>query len=111
MRKRVQFAGNSTSSPDNPKGHIRVLPTYDEPTAGLINRFHCWIDLIRQLQCCVAQCDRDSPSTIHRTADRIVFHAKVSAVGGTVSETDTTDNPLIRQFLLAVWKGPIQVVH
>jgi phospholipid/cholesterol/gamma-HCH transport system ATP-binding protein len=50
-------------------------------------------------------------STIRRTADRVVFlfNGKVQWQGN-ISEIDTTDNPLVRQFFSASVKGPIQVV-
>jgi len=50
-------------------------------------------------------------STIRRTTDRVVFLYKGKVQWqGKVSEIDTTDNPLIRQFFSASITGPIQVV-
>lgn len=117
MRKRVSFARAITSNPDNPKDTSSVL-LYDEPTAGLDPIASTVIeDLIRQLQCTQGICSTyaivtHQESTIRRTADRIVFlyQGKVQWEG-TVDETSTTDNPLIRQFFTGSVVGPIQVVH
>ena len=74
-------------------------------------------DLIRQLQCTQGICGTyaivtHQDSTIRRTADRIVFlyQGKVQWEG-TVSDIDTTNNPLIRQFFSGSVKGPIHVIH
>jgi phospholipid/cholesterol/gamma-HCH transport system ATP-binding protein len=50
-------------------------------------------------------------STIRRTADRIVFlyQGKVQWEG-TVSDIDTVENPLVRQFFTGSVTGPIQLV-
>jgi phospholipid/cholesterol/gamma-HCH transport system ATP-binding protein len=117
MRKRVSFARAITSNPDNPKDTSEVL-LYDEPTAGLDPIASTVIeDLIRQLQCTRGICSTyaivtHQESTIRRTADRIVFlyQGKVQWEG-TVSETSTTDHPMIRQFFSGSVKGPIHVVH
>lgn len=117
MRKRVSFARAITSNPDNPKDTSSVL-LYDEPTAGLDPIASTVIeDLIRQLQCTQGICSTyaivtHQESTIRRTADRIVFlyQGKVQWEG-TVDETSTTDNRLIRQFFTGSVVGPIQVVH
>lgn len=117
MRRRVSFARAIMSNPDNSKETPEVL-LYDEPTAGLDPIASTVIeDLIRQLQCTQGICNTyaivtHQDSTIRRTADRIVFlyQGKVQW-DGSVSEIDTTDHPLIRQFFSGSVKGPIQVVH
>ncbi|KAB8315573.1 ABC transporter ATP-binding protein [Tolypothrix campylonemoides VB511288] len=116
MRKRVSFARAIMSNPDNPKDRPEVL-LYDEPTAGLDPIASTVIeDLIRQLQCTQGICSTyaivtHQHSTIRRTADQIVFlyQGKVQWQG-TVSEIDTTDHPLIRQFISGSVSGPIHVV-
>ncbi|ARV58712.1 ABC transporter ATP-binding protein [Nostocales cyanobacterium HT-58-2] len=116
MRKRVSFARAIMSNPDNPKDTPEVL-LYDEPTAGLDPIASTVIeDLIRSLQCMQGVCSTyaivtHQHSTIRRTADRLVFlyQGKVQWQG-TVDEIDTTDHPLIRQFLSGNVSGPIQVV-
>ncbi|MGH8002693.1 MAG: ABC transporter ATP-binding protein [Brasilonema sp.] len=116
MRKRVSFARAIMSNPDNPKDTPEVL-LYDEPTAGLDPIASTVIeDLIRQLQCIQELCSTyaivtHQQSTIRRTADRLVFlyQGKVQWQG-TASEIDTTDHPLMRQFLSGSVSGPIQVV-
>ncbi|MBW4635114.1 MAG: ABC transporter ATP-binding protein [Iphinoe sp. HA4291-MV1] len=116
MRKRVSFARAIMSNPDNPKDTPDVL-LYDEPTAGLDPIASTVIeDLIRHLQCTQGACSTyaivtHQESTIRRTADRVVFlyQGKVQWQGN-VSEIDTTDHPLIRQFVSGSVSGPIQVV-
>ena len=116
MRKRVSFARAIMSNPDNFQDTPSVL-LYDEPTAGLDPIASTVIeDLIRELQCKEGICSTyaivtHQDSTIRRTADRIIFlyQGKVQWEGN-VSETDTTDNPLIRQFFSGSVQGPIHVV-
>lgn len=115
MRKRVSFARAIMSNPDNPQDASEVL-LYDEPTAGLDPIASTVIeDLIRQLQCTQGICSTyaivtHQDSTIRRTADRIVFlyQGKVQWQGH-VSDIDTTDHPLIKQFTSGSIKGPIHV--
>ena len=115
MRKRVSFARAIMSNPDNPKDNPQVL-LYDEPTAGLDPIASTVIeDLVRQLQCAEGGCGSyvmvtHQESTIRRTADRVVFLYKGKIQWqGKVSEIDTTDNPLVRQFFSASIHGPIHV--
>ncbi len=116
MRKRVSFARAIMSNPDNPKDNPEVL-LYDEPTAGLDPIASTVIeDLVRELQCSERGCGSyvmvtHQQSTIRRTADRVVFLYKGKVQWqGNVSEIDTTDNPLVRQFFSASIAGPIQVI-
>lgn len=116
MRKRVSFARAIMSNPDNPEEGAEVL-LYDEPTAGLDPIASTVIeDLIRDLQNTQGACSTyaivtHQDSTIRRTADRLVFlyQGKVQWQG-TVSELDSTDHPLITQFMSGNVQGPIQVV-
>jgi phospholipid/cholesterol/gamma-HCH transport system ATP-binding protein len=116
MRKRVSFARAIMSNPDRPKDNPEVL-LYDEPTAGLDPIASTVIeDLVRELQCKDRGCGTyvmvtHQQSTIRRTADVVVFLYKGKVQWqGSVSEIDTTDNPLVRQFFSASVTGPIQVV-
>lgn len=116
MRKRVSFARAIMANPENPKDTPQVL-LYDEPTAGLDPIASTVIeDLVRQLQCVEGGCGSyvmvtHQDSTIRRTTDRVLFLFKGKIQWeGSVSEIDTTDNPLIRQFFSASTVGPIQVV-
>jgi phospholipid/cholesterol/gamma-HCH transport system ATP-binding protein len=116
MRKRVSFARAIMSNPEHPEEGPEVV-LYDEPTAGLDPIASTVIeDLIRQLQSTQGACGSyaivtHQDSTIRRTADRIIllYQGKVQWQG-TVSEIDSTDNALIRQFMSGRVSGPIQVV-
>ncbi len=116
MRQRVSFARAIMKNPENPADNPEVL-LYDEPTAGLDPIASTVIeDLIRSLQCTEDGCSSyvivtHQHSTIRRTADRVVFlyQGKVQWQGA-VSEVETTDNPIVRQFFTGNVEGPIQIV-
>jgi phospholipid/cholesterol/gamma-HCH transport system ATP-binding protein len=115
MRKRVSFARAIMANPDDPTATPEVL-LYDEPTAGLDPIASTVIeDLVRQLQRAQEGCSTyvmvtHQQSTIRRTADRVLMlHQGKIQWEGTVYEMETTDNPLIRQFLSGDVSGPIQV--
>ncbi|ERN40766.1 ABC-type transport system ATPase component [Rubidibacter lacunae KORDI 51-2] len=115
MRKRVSFARAVMHDPDNRNSAPSVV-LYDEPTAGLDPIASTVIeDLVRYLQRDVSACSTyvmvsHQESTIRRTGDRILFlYQGKFQWSGSVSELDTTDNPLVRQFLSASVQGPIKV--
>jgi phospholipid/cholesterol/gamma-HCH transport system ATP-binding protein len=116
MRKRVSFARAIMANPDNPQDNPEVL-LYDEPTAGLDPIASTVIeDLVRDLQHTDGGCGTylmvtHQDSTIRRTADRIVFlfQGKVQWEGQ-VSDIDTSENPLVRQFFTGSLNGPIPAV-
>ncbi|MBE9125070.1 MULTISPECIES: ABC transporter ATP-binding protein [unclassified Coleofasciculus] len=116
MRRRVSFARAIMNNPDNPQDNPQVL-LYDEPTAGLDPIASTVIeDLVRQLQDTQGGCGSyvmvtHQDSTIRRTTDRIVFLYKGKVQWqGSVSEIETTENPLVQQFFSASTSGPIQAV-
>jgi phospholipid/cholesterol/gamma-HCH transport system ATP-binding protein len=116
MRKRVSFARAIMDNPENPTDSPEVI-LYDEPTAGLDPIASTVIeDLIRQLQKSQGGCGSyvivtHQNSTIRRTADRLLclYKGKIQWQGK-VSEIDTTDHPIIRQFFSGSVEGPIQVI-
>jgi len=115
MRKRVSFARAIMSNPENSQDNPEVI-LYDEPTAGLDPIASTVIeDLVRSLQQAHGVCGTyvmvtHQESTIRRTADRVLllYRGKVKWTG-TVCELNTTDDPIIRQFLSGSVTGPIEV--
>lgn len=90
---------------------------YDEPTAGLDPIASTVVeDLIRQLQCHESGCNSyvivtHQQSTIRRTADRVLFlYQGKLQWDGPIHDMDTTEHPMIRQFLSGRVEGPIQVL-
>lgn len=116
MRKRVSFARAIMDNPDNPSDNPEVI-LYDEPTAGLDPIASTVIeDLIRELQGLRGGCGSyvivtHQDSTIRRTADRVLFLYQGRAQWqGSISEIDTTDHPIVRQFFSGSVDGPIQAI-
>jgi phospholipid/cholesterol/gamma-HCH transport system ATP-binding protein len=117
MRKRVSFARAIMENPEDPADKSEIL-LYDEPTAGLDPIASTVIeDLIRELQCTTGGCGSyvivtHQDSTIRRTADRIIFLYKGKIQWeGSVSDIDSTPNPIARQFFSGNVEGPIHIVH
>lgn len=116
MRKRVSFARAIMDDPDDPDDDIGLI-LYDEPTAGLDPIASTVIeDLIRELQRSQGGCGSytiitHQHSTIRRTADRVIFlyQGKVQWEGS-VTEIESTDSPIMRQFFSGSLEGPIHVV-
>ena len=116
MRKRVSFARAIVNNPENPENDPEII-LYDEPTAGLDPIAATVIeDLVRRLQCSKTACDTyvmvsHQNSTIRRTGDRLLFlYGSKIQWQGKITEIDTTDNPLIRQFFSGSVEGPIKTI-
>ncbi len=117
MRKRVSFARAIMSNPYHLNSSPDVI-LYDEPTAGLDPIASTVIeDLVKSLQKSDQGCQSyvmvtHQQSTIRRTGDRIVFlyDGKIQWQGK-ITEVDTTENPLVRQFFSASVNGPIKVIN
>jgi phospholipid/cholesterol/gamma-HCH transport system ATP-binding protein len=117
MRKRVSFARAIMSNPENLEESPDLI-LYDEPTAGLDPIASTVVeDLVRYLQKSLNTCNTyvmvtHQNSTIRRTADRVVFlYGGKIQWQGNITEIDTTDNPLVRQFFSASVTGPIKVAY
>lgn len=116
MKKRVSFARAIMSNPENPEDIPEVI-LYDEPTAGLDPIASTVIeDLIRDLQAAHGGCSTyvmvtHQDSTIRRTADRILFlyQGRVQWQGR-VSDLDTIEHPMVKQFFSGSVTGPIQAL-
>ncbi|NJK37662.1 MAG: ATP-binding cassette domain-containing protein [Oscillatoriales cyanobacterium RM2_1_1] len=117
MRKRVSFARAIMPNPENPADNPAVI-LYDEPTAGLDPIASTVVEnLIRQLQqegggggtyAIVTHVH----STIRSTADRVIllYQGQVQW-SGTAAEIETTDSPIVQQFMSGSLNGPIQIVN
>lgn len=117
MRKRVSFARAIIDDPQDSSDDLSLI-LYDEPTAGLDPIASTVIeDLIRDLQRSPGGCDTyviitHQHSTIRRTADRVIFLYQGKAQWeGAITEVETTDEPIIRQFFDGRVEGPIQIAH
>ncbi len=116
MRKRVSFARAILENPQNPDDTPSVL-LYDEPTAGLDPIASTIIeDLVCKVRRKVGR-GRSSvmvthqESTIRRTAERVLFlYDGQIQWDRPISEIDTTDNELVRQFFSGSVTGPIRVL-
>lgn len=116
MRKRVSFARAIMEDPDDPDDNLDLI-LYDEPTAGLDPIASTVIEeLIQNLKSVAGACSTylvvtHQASTIRNTADRVIllYQGKVQWQG-TVPEIDTTDNPMVKQFMQGRIDGPMQVI-
>ncbi len=117
MRKRVSFARAIMEDPDDPNDNLELI-LYDEPTAGLDPIASTVIEeLIQGLKCVGGACSTymvvtHQASTIRNTADRVVllYQGKVQWQGS-VAEVDTTDHPMMVQFLQGKIEGPMKVIE
>jgi phospholipid/cholesterol/gamma-HCH transport system ATP-binding protein len=118
MRKRVSFARAIMSNPQNPSDNPEVI-LYDEPTAGLDPIASTVIEnLVRYLQssqevvCSTYVMVTHQESTIRRTGDRVLFlYGGKIQWEGTVTQIDTTNHPMVRQFFNASVEGPIRITE
>jgi phospholipid/cholesterol/gamma-HCH transport system ATP-binding protein len=117
MRKRVSFARAIMEDPDNPDDNLELI-LYDEPTAGLDPIASSVIeDLIHSLKgvggaCSTYMVVTHQQSTIRNTAERVIllYQGKVQWQGS-VTEIDTTDHPMMVQFLRGEIDGPMKVIE